>query len=550
MALADPSFPTTPSLTLLAGLRSDEGGAALVAAVRLALLRDLRGGMLLGAGSLDELRRRSVPMLDATSARTLLHIADNLVSIVGSPGGAAALASLGLARLAVAASAPAEVREALVWAGLVPLTEMRRHAREGRETIEARRLRARRGTLAGPPIALPDEVVAFDPALLAELRAAPEPVRVEAAQAAVSELRRSWERAGKIIWQTGTIVAALDPDVAADAELLATLDMDRLELDRLAGPVRLFGSSGPECLGRLGIGTLRAIAAVSDPERREALVAQASDPAAVADELVEAAGRADRHSAAPAVPSVVGPTAVPGDEPDAVPVRDDPDAVCSFSLWLSDDEEPGPRFADALPPSFVEQLILRTTRPGDLVVDPMAGSGVSVRACARLGRRIVASDLIDPPVDPAVGVADARTTPLPPETALVLLHPPVPLEVVYSERYGGRRRSGDFSGLDPEGHRRALGELLTRIGAEMRPGASIVLVLRPSRFDGRFWDWPRIGAELLEKSGLTICERIVAPMGPARRAEAERRGGLRARRRTEALPVIWEAVIARRGGLR
>ena len=540
MAIASPAPIEVASPTLLSDLRSEEGGAALISAVRLALLRDLRAGPLLGVGSLDDLRRSAVPSLDAISARTLLRIADELVPLAELPGGAAALASLGLARLAIAAAAPAAVRSSLVWAGVVPLAEMRRHARWGREAIEAAGLRVHRGSL--PVSELPD-VPLVGPRLIEELRTAPEADRIEAVNASLAELRRSWERVGRAIYRTGTIVASLDPDSEADAAILASVGMDRIELERLTGPVRLFGSAGPERLERLGIGALRSIAAMRDPVWRAQLVQRSGDLSVGPDELIEAVERVERPSAAPTPPPA--PEAA-----SSTYLRDDPDALCSFSLWLSDDSEAGPPFADALPPSLVEQLILRTSHPGELIWDPMAGSGVSAHAAARLGRRVIASDLIDPPIDRAVGVADVQNTPVPPEVTMVFLHLPTPMEVIYSERYGGVRRSGDLSGMDPEGHRRALSELIKRIAAEMGARTAIVLVLRPSRFKGHFYDWPHIGASLLEAAGLAVTDRIIAPLGPTLRAEAERRGGLRAHSRGESIPVVWEAVIARRESLR
>lgn len=535
LALADPLAPTP---TLIARLRAEEGAAALITAVRWALLRDLRAGKLLGAGSLDALRRRELPALDAASARTLGRIADELVPLADETGGAEALAALGLTRLAVAATAPAAVRADLVWAGVVPLTEMRRHARERREAIEAAALRDDRHRSLDPTAAaaIGDARAILGDDLLETLAGASEADRIEAARAALAEVRRGWERVGRLLWTVGASIAELDPGDPVDVEVLASFDIDRGEWERLAGPVRLFGPAGPERLTRLGIGTLRAIAALEDRALAASLVERSADPAITTDEL---AALAERRTA-PLVPTAfVAP---------ASDRRDDPDALCPFDLWLTDDETKGPRFADALPVSLLEQLLLRTTRPGELVWDPFAGSGASVVAAERTGRRIVASDLIDPPVDPRVGVADALEAPAPAGVSAVLAHLPVPLEVVFSERYGGRRRAPDLSGMDPAGYRRAIAAFIARLGRELPAGTAFVIVARPSRFDGRFWDWPRIAAGLAEEAGFLVIDRISAPMGPALRAEFERRGGLRARKRGETLPVVWEAIIARAGG--
>ena len=48
----------------------------------------------------------------------------------------------------------------------------------------------------------------------------------------------------------------------------------------------------------------------------------------------------------------------------------------------------------AKPVGLFETLIKATTMPGDLVVDPFAGSGSAVAAALRLERRIVAAEIV------------------------------------------------------------------------------------------------------------------------------------------------------------
>lgn len=45
------------------------------------------------------------------------------------------------------------------------------------------------------------------------------------------------------------------------------------------------------------------------------------------------------------------------------------------------------------PEKVYEPLVLMTTKPGDLVLDPMCGSGTTGAVCAQLGRRAVLCDL-------------------------------------------------------------------------------------------------------------------------------------------------------------
>src|SRR5947209_19130286 len=47
------------------------------------------------------------------------------------------------------------------------------------------------------------------------------------------------------------------------------------------------------------------------------------------------------------------------------------------------------------PEKVFEPLILMTTKPGDIVLDPMCGSGTTGAVCAALGRRAILCDISD-----------------------------------------------------------------------------------------------------------------------------------------------------------
>lgn len=65
------------------------------------------------------------------------------------------------------------------------------------------------------------------------------------------------------------------------------------------------------------------------------------------------------------------------------------------------------------PEALIERLILASSRPGDLVVDPFVGSGTTAAVAARLGRRFLCGD-----ADPRyVGVARARVLAVAPAPA-------------------------------------------------------------------------------------------------------------------------------------
>jgi len=68
------------------------------------------------------------------------------------------------------------------------------------------------------------------------------------------------------------------------------------------------------------------------------------------------------------------------------------------------------RFNGVTPAGIVTNLIRRYTRPGDLVVDAMAGSGTTVDVARSLGRHVLAFDVA--PHRPDIARNDARHLPL------------------------------------------------------------------------------------------------------------------------------------------
>jgi len=91
-----------------------------------------------------------------------------------------------------------------------------------------------------------------------------------------------------------------------------------------------------------------------------------------------------------------------------------------------------PSFNGVTPARCAANLVRRYTRPGDLVVDPMAGSGTVPDVARALGRRALGLDLAPRRRD--IVRADARAWPLAPGVAaLVLVDSPYSDNVVYSD---------------------------------------------------------------------------------------------------------------------
>lgn len=90
------------------------------------------------------------------------------------------------------------------------------------------------------------------------------------------------------------------------------------------------------------------------------------------------------------------------------------------------------RFNGVTPAGCVTNLVRRYTRPGDWVIDPMAGSGTVSDVARALGRRAVSLDIAPRRRD--IARADARAWPLPSEFArLAVIDSPYSNNIVYSE---------------------------------------------------------------------------------------------------------------------
>ncbi len=133
-----------------------------------------------------------------------------------------------------------------------------------------------------------------------------------------------------------------------------------------------------------------------------------------------------------------------------------------------------PKYAGATPSWVIWQLLQRYTREGDVVLDPMCGSGTTLDVCADLGRVGVGFDLV--PTREDIRRADARELPMDDASVdFVFVDPPYSTHIRYSEDPACIGR------LDAaEGDGRAYYEAMEAVIAEMHR------VLRNRRYMGLY----------------------------------------------------------------
>ena len=89
------------------------------------------------------------------------------------------------------------------------------------------------------------------------------------------------------------------------------------------------------------------------------------------------------------------------------------------------------KFQGVTPAFIIWNMIQRYTKPGDLVVDPMAGSGTTIDVCEEEGRRVIGYDIN--PQHPKVIKNDSRKIPLPDNSVdMVFIDSPYGDNVNYS----------------------------------------------------------------------------------------------------------------------
>jgi DNA modification methylase len=118
-------------------------------------------------------------------------------------------------------------------------------------------------------------------------------------------------------------------------------------------------------------------------------------------------------------------------------------------------------YAGATPSWVIWQVLTRYTREGDLVVDPMCGSGTTLDVARDLKRRATGYDLT--PSRPDIFKADARKLPLEDAKAdFVFIDPPYSTHIEYS---ADERDIGRLDAAGPDGGR-AYYEAMERVIGE------------------------------------------------------------------------------------
>lgn len=180
-----------------------------------------------------------------------------------------------------------------------------------------------------------------------------------------------------------------------------------------------------------------------------------------------------------------------------------------YDMWTFSGLNPkyGQPHPGAIPGDIIENMLWYYTEPGDLIVDPFAGGGVTLDVCKAWNRRYVVSD-ISPVRDDILKWDVAKG--MPPDSqgaALIFLDPPYGnmLAELYSEDSASSMSPSDYIDFMSKVARDGKGCLA--------PGGKISLIIMKQMFrlpEGvPYIDWPLIMWKVFTSEGLRLVMRII-----------------------------------------
>ncbi|MDZ4754722.1 MAG: DNA methyltransferase [Phycisphaerae bacterium] len=136
-------------------------------------------------------------------------------------------------------------------------------------------------------------------------------------------------------------------------------------------------------------------------------------------------------------------------------------------------------YAGATPSWVIWQLLMRYTEPGELVVDPMCGSGTTIDVAHDLKRKAKGFDLA--PTRKEISKADARALPLADRSVdFLFVDPPYSTHIDYSDDprcIGKLDAAGDDGG---RAYYAAMENVITEIDRVLRPGRHMAMYVSDS----------------------------------------------------------------------
>jgi cell division protein FtsB len=167
-----------------------------------------------------------------------------------------------------------------------------------------------------------------------------------------------------------------------------------------------------------------------------------------------------------------------------------------------------PDWEESTPAQVVEQIVAHWSGEGNVVLDPMAGSGTTVDVCKIMNRQAWCSDLS--PRHEAVEVMDAASLEIKDgDVDLVFVHPPIPV-LVKKDVDPDSERETNLGKLDRPNYRVVFGSILSEIKRVLRPNGYFAVYAQ--EFDcvqSGYFDFARFLSEEIVRHGFIEVARAV-----------------------------------------
>ncbi len=173
------------------------------------------------------------------------------------------------------------------------------------------------------------------------------------------------------------------------------------------------------------------------------------------------------------------------------------------------------KFQGVTPAFIIWNMVQRYTKPGDLVVDPMAGSGTTVDVCEEENRKVIGYDIN--PQHPKIKKNDARKIPLKDKSVdMVFIDSPYGDNVKYSDEPGD---IGKISAEDEKFYNE-LGKVAEEIYRILKPGKVVGWLIGDQWVKKKFTPVGFKIYEMLESKGLEPVDLVCI----ARRGQSSNTG--------------------------
>ena len=155
-----------------------------------------------------------------------------------------------------------------------------------------------------------------------------------------------------------------------------------------------------------------------------------------------------------------------------------------------------------------KQCLWRYTKPGEVVLDPMAGSGTMVDVARSLGRKCIAFDVNPVPYRNDVRQGDTRRLPLEDESVdFIFLHPPY----WRMHQYSDPPVEGDLSAMEYASFLQGIGGAFKEVLRVLRPGRFAAVLIGDMRKDLKFYDLPSELSVIGRSAGLDLYDKVIKP---------------------------------------